>query len=307
MFETPHFSWQSMRPLARRFRRWARHLAQAWRARRQAASEYSESAAVAALADPHASRRWEACAILGRSSQSSPAALAALASALTDPEPFVRWQAAEALGAQEPGNVFTLLRSLITDSTAIKRAGAVTALGRMGGEGACLEVRRVVADDDSSVRLAACEALARCADPTSAKLLVPLLRDPDVAVASAAAHALGILGTPAVACDLAAVLSTPGCPLLLRRALAAALAHAPHPETQETLLSALADADPQVRAYAAKALGGVGDDLAYQALSQLREDNSTVLSLTVADHASRAMALIERRGRRGSTNQEAAA
>jgi HEAT repeat protein len=97
---------------------------------------------------------------------------------------------------------------------------------------------------------------------------------------------------------MAAALVRPGQPLLVRRALAAGLAHIPHPDAQAPLLEALHDPDPQVRAYAAKALGQVGDEQAHGPLQDLTADRSRLIKGTVSDWAKRAVELLERRGRR---------
>jgi len=96
------------------------------------------------------------------------------------------------------------------------------------------------------------------------------------------------------------VLTRPDQPLLVRRALAAALAQAPHPDAQPALLQALADPDPQVRGYAAEALGAVGNEAAHDALAALRSDHAELLKGTVGDVAARALTLLERRGRRSA-------
>jgi HEAT repeat protein len=90
----------------------------------------------------------------------------------------------------------------------------------------------------------------------------------------------------------------PGQDVLVRRALAAALAHIPHPDAQEPLLQALHDPDPQVRAYAAAALGHVGNEQAHAPLNELVGDKSRLIKGTVSDEAKRAIELLERRGRR---------
>jgi HEAT repeat protein len=99
-------------------------------------------------------------------------------------------------------------------------------------------------------------------------------------------------------CPLAEALVRPGQDLLVRRAIAAALVHIPHPEAQESLLVALDDPDPQVRGYAATALGQVGNEHAHEPLQALTADKSRLIRGTVSDQAKRAVELLERRGRR---------
>ncbi len=99
---------------------------------------------------------------------------------------------------------------------------------------------------------------------------------------------------------LAAMLVRPGQPLLVRRAAAAALMRVARPDNQSQLLTALADGDPQVRAYAARALGQVGSEDAHAALSALKGDRTPVIKGTVGDAAREALALLEQRGRRSA-------
>jgi HEAT repeat protein len=268
-------------------------------ARRQmgtAGNPVSEQSALASLQDIRPKRRWEAARSLGKRGLHSEQAVAALSAALSDPEPFVRWQAAEALAIQDPGKSFPVLRSLLTDLDPLQRAGAADALGRMGGEAATVELRKALADPEPAVRTAAARALGSCGDLTAGEALLPLLEDDDPEVVRGAARAFGQIGDARAACSLAEVLVRPGQPLLVRRALAAALARAPHPEVQSTLFAVLQDPDPQVRGYAAVALGQIGTDAAWQPLAAAREDVGLLLNGTVGEQAARALAQLERRG-----------
>jgi HEAT repeat protein len=254
---------------------------------------------IAGLSADAAHRRWEAAALLGKDPQRSPEAIAALVMALADPEPLVRWQAVEALAAQEAGRVFPTLVAALADPEPLRRVAAAEALGRMGGEAAALILSRYVGDPVSHVRAAVAGALGQTCDLTCVPVLRPLLADPDPDVRRAVAGALGRIGDPAAAGALAEALSREGQPLLVRRALAAALARAPHPDTQPVLLAALADPDPQVRGYAAQALGQIGNEAAYAALAAIQADESPLLRDTVGEQARQALRLLERRGRRG--------
>jgi HEAT repeat protein len=256
-----------------------------------------EQAAIAGLQDQAAHRRWESAATLGRNSQRSPQAIGRLLESLGDPEPFVRWQAAVALAQQEAGRVFPALTEAMGDADPLRRAAAAEALGKLGGEAAGLELRKALTDPVPSVRLAAARSLGECGDPTSVPALLPLLQDQNADVVAAAATAVGRIGDAGTAVSLAETLYLVEQPLLVRRAVLAALAHTPHPEVQPTLLDALHDPDPQVRGYAAQALGQVGNEAAWTALEALEQDNSRLLQGTVADVARKAMALLERRGR----------
>ena len=84
--------------------------------------------------------------------------------------------------------------------------------------------------------------------------------------------------------EYAEALARPDQPLP-RRSLAAALTGATHPDAQPVLLAALADPDPQVRGYAARALGPVGNEVAYERVAELLSDRSRLLKGTVGDEA----------------------
>ncbi len=284
----------------------ARRLVGRWLPDPEAADPASEAAAVAALGSDLPRVRWEAAAILRRDSQRSSEGIAALVAALADPEPFVRWHAAAALAAQETSRVFPVLTATLNDPEPLRRAGAAEALGRAGGEAAGMALRKVLADPDARVRMAAARSLGRCGDPTAIPALVPLLSDAEPDVCRSAAHALGRIGDPKAAMSLAEALARPEQPLLVRRALAAALVHTAHPNAQPMLLQALTDPDPQVRGYAAQALGQVGDERAHVALSALKADAAPLLRGTVGDMARSALSMLERRGRHGALQSDTA-
>lgn len=303
MIKTSESPLSRGRKALRRF--WHRAMRR-WQAWRSQADTTSEAACIAQLAAAKPSLRWRAAANLGRSPLRSPEAIAALIHALTDPEPIVRWQVAEALAAQEAGHVFLALKGALADPEPLRRAGAAEALGRLGGEAAALALRPCLRDADPGVRAAVAAALGQIADPTALADLLSLLEDADPDVVRAAATAIGRLGNTAAAVPLARGLARPGQPALVRRALAAALTRVPHPDAQPQLLAALADPDPQVRAYAAQALGQVGNEGAHRPLQALRNDRNRLLRGTVGDWAGRAVALLERRGRRGLTTEHPA-
>lgn len=269
-----------------------------WQNWRRVTNAASEQGCVESLHATSAAERWQAAAALGQHPMRSPEAIAALVAALSDEEEFVRWHAAEALAKQEVGNVFPTLAVSLADADPLRRAGAARSLGLLGGEAATQALLQRTQDPDSRVRAAVAEALGHIADPTALPALLPLLADPEPLVVRTVSHALSLIGSPTSAGALAAALARPGQPLLVRRALAAALARAPHPDAQPELLAALADPDPQVRAYAARGLGQVGNEAAYAALQDLRGDRSRVIEGTVGQRAERALAMLDRRGRR---------
>jgi HEAT repeat protein len=294
--ETPLF--ETARRAADRARDTWSKVANNWLAWRERSSGEREEVHVTELSAPEPVRRWRAAAALRRNPLCGPDAVSALVRALGDEEQFVRWHAAEALAAQEPGRAHQALERALTDPDPVRRAGAAEALGKLGGESATLALKKRIADPEASVRQAVAAALGEIADPTTAESLLPLIEDDDPQVVRAAARALGQVGNTLAACSLAATLVRPGQDLLVRRALAAALAHIPHPDAQAPLLEALSDPDPQVRAYAASALGQVGNEEAHEPLAALTGDKSRLIRGTVSDRAKRAVELLERRGRR---------
>jgi HEAT repeat protein len=159
-------------------------------------------------------------------------------------------------------------------------------------------LRRCTADPDPTVRIAVAHALGACGDLTSAPALLPLLADADPDVRRATAASVGCSNDAATAAALATALDREEH-LLARRALAAALTHTAHPSAQPALRAALADSDPQVRGYAAEALGQIGDEQAHAALLALKTDDARLLRGTVGDTVRAALTMLERRGRRG--------
>jgi HEAT repeat protein len=295
----------SLNSILKRVNAWfgrAKRLADRWLGRRAGTDSTSEAAALIALRAPAPRVRWQAAMTLGRHPQRSPAALAALVTALADPEPFVRWHAIEALAHQEASRVFPLLTMTLSAPDPFHRAGAAEALGRLGGEAACLMLRRCTADPDPIVRAAVAHALGACGDLTSAPALLPLLADADPAVRRAAAASIGCSNDAATAAEAAAALAAALVQeqhLLVRRAMTAALVHVAHPSAQPALLRALADSDPQVRGYAAQALGQIGDERAHAALLELKADDGRLLHGAVGDVVRAGLTMLERRGRRG--------
>jgi HEAT repeat protein len=258
----------------------------------------SETQALAGLGSENPHCRWESAAYLGRSAHRSREAIDALVKALADPEEFVRWQVAQALAAQEAAHTFPILAEALNDPEPLRRAGAAEAMGYEGGEAASVVLCKHLTDPVAHVRVAVASALRDLADSSAADCLLPLLADEDSEVRCATAGALGRIGSPATAKPMADALILPGQPLLVRRALAAALVRTAHPEAQFALLAALSDADPQVRGYAAETLGHIGNETAIAALATASSDETALLQGTVGSQARQALTMLERRGRR---------
>jgi HEAT repeat protein len=288
--------------LPKRAGRWYRRQIARWKVLRSEQSSTGESAALVGLRDANPCSRWESAALLGSHPQRSLQAIAALMAALADPEELVRWQAAEALGVQEADRVFPVLVQALDDPQPLRRAGAAEAIGRLGGEAASLTLNKHLADPDPQVRMAVAAALGEIGDSAAIPALVPLLNDGNADVRRNVAGALGRIGSPTAAAPLAAMLTHTSQPLLVRRAVTAALARAPHPDAQSALLSALNDPDPQVRGYAAQALGQIGNENICAHLKETLADKTPILRGTVGDRARQALVLLERHGRRTPTD-----
>jgi HEAT repeat protein len=281
-----------------------------WTNWRTATTAESEEGCLDALRAESATQRWRAAATLGRHPLRSPEVVAALIEALTDSEEFVRWQAAAALAQQEAGRVYPALAAALRSHNPVLRAGASQALGLLHDEAATQALLSALDDREPRVRASVASALGEIGDPTAIPRLIPLLQDRAPDVVRATARALSRIGTGAASTAaansaiasasraLADSLTQPDQPLLVRRALAAALAGVPHPDTQPQLLAALDDPDPQVRGYAVQALGQVGGEDTHAALRARQADRGRLIKGTVGDQAGRALAMLERRGRR---------
>ncbi len=258
---------------------------------RASADPASEVAALAALRSDSPRQRWEAAAVLARNSQRSETAMAALVAALADPEPFVRWQAAEALAGQEAGRVFPVLSAALADADPRRRAGAAEALGRVGGEAACMALCKRVSDPDLQVRVAVARASERLwrSDhragpaapcwPTRTRMCVAPRPLPYRAPAPRPRPRRW--QRP---CKRQANRCSSAAAWRLRFS-------APRtPPPSLPCSSALADPDPQVRGYAAQALGQIGDEAAHTALLAVAGDQTALLTGTVGDAVRSALA-----------------
>ncbi len=140
-----------------------------------------------------------------------------------------------ALCLQDPGNPHTDLRRLIADRDPDARARAVEMLRKDGDAGTVPALLLLLGDAHPRVRARAVQALSRMGDPAD---LPPLVRP---GLASSRPHVrLGVCEALGLARQKAAV------PLLLDR---------------------LSDPDPDVRAGAAAALGGIGEASAAERLA----------------------------------------
>ncbi|HEX2254350.1 MAG TPA: HEAT repeat domain-containing protein, partial [Thermoanaerobaculia bacterium] len=199
------------------------------------------------------------------------------------PEPRLRQELATALGRIGDPRGRTWLAQLLADSAVEVRRAAAFALGELdyGGDPAAgdeISVERreaargllvAVADPDRETGLLAVEALGKVGvsvvdvlgaltrselaeDERWARLLPPLFRFDEPATVPVAEGALGRVPDPE-----------------LRRRAVYALARSPRPESLPRLRELVGDDDPRVRAWAARALGIVGDTSDLERLAAL--------------------------------------
>lgn len=176
----------------------------------------------------------------------------------SDPDLF---RAALVLVREMPAaEVATALAGEVANLPAAKQVLIVEALADRGDRVATPAVLALTAKGDANVRVAAIRALTRLGNASAVPSLVALAIGGEAGVAQAAVGSLATLAGKDVDAAIQAVLDTPDAKarrvaidiLGLRRVTAATPA----------LLKAAADADPSIRAAAAKSLGetaGIGD------------------------------------------------
>ncbi len=237
-------------------------------------------------------------------------AVAQLAAALASPNPSVRRWAGIALGDIGPDAVKACAAVLLdTSKPAAARAAAATALGRTGSPAALEPLKQAAAKQEPEVKIAAIRALVQLGQEGATETLVNALRDPNPKVRSVAMHALmqwrlgdvdKLLEKVAREGDTnarrraAIVLAfhTSGAAHELLRQVAAEVVYEKRAATvpvASLLLEAAGDPkeDLEVRRWAVRALGYIGDMEHVQALSKLLEPGNPLV-----DEAARAIARI---------------
>jgi HEAT repeat protein len=203
---------------------------------------------------------------------------------LADARKELRFAAVEALGAIRAAAAARPLMAILGDADRNLRRAAAESLGSVGDPQAVPPLLLALEDEHWSVRCAAAAALGRIRSPKATPALLARLADDDATVRRAVVTALGDVGDSRAAGALAQALQDPGLQVTaleaLRRMGLAALPEiersfpASTPEARRLLvdlvgkiedrrarrllLSALADASPDVRAEAALALGDGG-------------------------------------------------
>lgn len=210
----------------------------------------------AALDDPGAERRAAAAWQLGQAGP-DPTQARALAARVADPDGAVRLEALRALAraAVQPGLRAAVLPALADPSAAV-RLEAARALWAWGAEAGDLPaLARALGHEDAALRAFAEQSLARLG-PAALESLRALLARPEPGLRRRALRLVGRLGAEGrpASSELAAALDDPDAGV--RRLAARALGQLGAAESRAALeRRAREDADPQVRAEAARAAG----------------------------------------------------
>ncbi len=239
-------------------------------------------ALVAALEDPGALVRLDACILAGLLGPAPPGTsdvppdrarlVEALVNTLSDDRRGVRAEAARALGRLGAASACADLSVTASrDRDRAVRAAAVEALGRTGGEDAPSAVREALEQDDDRVRAAAARALGVLGGALAAEALEPALKDVSRTVRRAAAGALALVGTDEAVGALTRALSLRDEDI--RADAARALGGIGSVRAREALRAALRRHERELRRVAAQALGHLGDGAAVDGIMRLIRDS----------------------------------
>ncbi|XXF80520.1 HEAT repeat domain-containing protein [Myxococcaceae bacterium GXIMD 01537] len=198
-------------------------------------------------------------------SRASPAAVAAMARAggpgclpvlrrlARDVDPRLRASAVEAVAKVDAEAGLELARVALADESSPVRAAAARVVGRRGGPTAGALLTSALRDEDAEVRLAAVEAVGECGALDRVPELEAWVRHPDGAVAGQAVRALARLG--ALGAGLLREAARHADPEVVKAALGAGAGAS---EGRALAVELLGHARWDVRAAAARALGGAG-------------------------------------------------
>ena len=259
----------------------------------------SQEDPVSILADPSPRRRWETAAALARS-QVERDEIITLVGALADREPFVRWQAGRTLASLGSRSALEALMPALRTPPLARQAAAAEALGMLGDQQAVPALLEAARSHHVGLRVSAIEALGCIGADGAGPLLMEMLRDESAGVRRAAARALGQVRDGEAEDALLVRLGDSQEHVLVRRAAAWALGRsAPSGSAVPQLTESLDDPDPQVRWYAARALGLVGDaalgDEVAAALMAHAEDVGQALQGQVSEAVAQTVRRLQRR------------
>jgi HEAT repeat protein len=187
-----------------------------------------------------------------------------------------------------------LLAVLADRSAGEDRLRAAWLLGRLDGS-ALAPLLIALADPDHALRAEAARALGSLDSPEAIPALVQALRhDADAATREAAAWALGLIGTDDVIDPLLESLADSAETPSVRGQAAESLSGARNARAIPSLIAALDDPSPEVRYWAAFALGELSAQDALPALERLAANDTAIADRhgSVADEARAAIAII---------------
>jgi len=149
------------------------------------------------------------------------AAVPALQGYIQDKDPEVRLNCVWALGEMQAREAIMDVRTLLTDKADRVRVAAAEALGKMPDSSAVLWLGQALKDQFADVRVAAARALGNVPETKAAEWLVKALDDRSELVVDAAGAGLGRIGRPAIGPVREGLAKlTPEARLLVARALA---------------------------------------------------------------------------------------
>ncbi|MGD8698455.1 MAG: HEAT repeat domain-containing protein [Gemmatimonadales bacterium] len=179
-----------------------------------------------------------------------------LVSVLNDPDPEIRLLAIRALGEIESRAAVDPLIAILGDPDAKVREAAIWALGEIEDPRAAPAIAQRLTDSSVAVRRRTAAALGDLDLGTAPPQLIEALNDEDLDVVRQAIRALGDIEDPAAVPGLAQLFRNPDTDGETRRAVVWALGEIEDPASYQVLVEALEDDDPEIRKYAARALGG---------------------------------------------------
>jgi HEAT repeat protein/cyclophilin family peptidyl-prolyl cis-trans isomerase len=199
---------------------------------------------------------------------------------LNEGSPLVQVRAIEAIGRmQDPSDAARLIPLLTAKDRAVARE-AIYALGQLGNPEAVEPLVKARSGVPEETRLIA-EALGKLGGEAAVTALVDMLRDFSGSVRSEAALALARCKDPGAANSLLLAVHDPDVNVA-RNAIYALENQEVFPRTCEAVQSCLENADPTVRAQAARTLGKLKCALAADALIHCLEDEDVHLVVNAA-------------------------
>jgi HEAT repeat protein len=192
-----------------------------------------------------------------------------LVTALNSTNNYRRRLSARILGEMADSSAVDGLLRYVNDSDFRMRAGVISALGKIGDKTASPWTRAALEDQDYLVRISAAIALGNLKDTTTVLPLIEALSDPYYGVRYSAASALANIGKPAVQSVLFH-LSEPSDTLAFYLMIEVA-GNLVDERFIDPLSKIINSDDPYARAFAAEALGKIGNSDAIKILHKRYE------------------------------------